>query len=81
MSEIGLRFPGIFQQWIAFPCSQVPAVFAIAMVSYNLINLVLFFGIHCIRRRLGEVGSMCVGFSIRGKKGGVEDIMDFPCGR
>ena len=81
MSEIGLGFPGVFQQWIAFPCGQVPAVFAVAMVSYVLINFVLFFSINHVGRRLGEVGSMCVGFSIRGKKGGVEDIMDFPCGR
>ena len=66
---------------IAFPRGQVLAVFAIAMVSYNPINLVFFFGINHVRRRSGEVGSMCVGFSIRGKKGGVEDIMDFPCGR
>ena len=56
-------------------------VFAIAMVSYNLINFVLFFGINHVGRRSGEVGSMCVSFSIRGKEGGVEDIMDFPCGR
>ena len=81
MSEIGLGFPGVFQRWIAFPCSQVPAVFAIAMVSYDPINFVLFFGINHVRRGLGEVGSMCVSFSIRGKEGGMEDIMDFPCGR
>ena len=24
---------------------------------------------------------VCVGFSIRGKEGGMEDIIDFPCGR
>ena len=81
MSEIGLGFPGIFRQWIAFPCGQVPAVFAIATVSYNPINLVLFFSINHIGWRSGEVGSMCVGFSIRGKEGGMEDIVDFPCGR
>ena len=56
-------------------------VFAIATVSYDLINFILLFGINHVRRRLGEVGSMCVGFLIRGKEGGVEDIMDFPCGR
>ena len=28
-----------------------------------------------------EVGSMCVSFLIREKEGGMEDIMDFPCGR
>ena len=56
-------------------------VFAIAMVSYNPINFVLFFRINHVGRRSGEVGSMCVGFSIRGKKGGMEDIMDFPYGR
>ena len=78
---IGLGFPGVFQQWIAFPCGQVPAVFAIATVSYDLINFVLFFSINHVGRRLGEVGSMCVGFLIRGKEDGVEDIMDFPCGR
>ena len=77
MLEIGLRFPGIFQQWIALPCGQVLAVFAVAIVSYNPINFILFFGINHVRRRLGEVGSMCVGFLIRGKEGGVEDIMDF----
>ena len=81
MSEIGLGFPGIFQQWIAFPCGQVLAVFAVAMVSYDPINFVLFFGINHVGRRLGEVGSMHVDFSIRGKEGGVEGIMDFPCGR
>ena len=81
MSEIGFRFPGIFRQWIAFPCGQVPAVFAIATVSYNPINLIFFFSIDHVRRRSGEVRSMCVSFSIRGKKGGMEDIMDFPCGR
>ena len=56
-------------------------VFAIAMVSYDLINFVLFFGINHVRRRLEEVGSMCVSFLIRGKESGMEDIMDFPCGR
>ena len=56
-------------------------VFAIATVSYNLINFVLFFDINHVGRRSGEVGSMCVGFSIREKEGSVEDIMDFPCGR
>ena len=56
-------------------------VFAVAMVSNDLINFVLFFGINHVGRRLREVGSMCVGFSIRGKEGGMEDIMDFPCGR
>ena len=56
-------------------------VFAIARVSYDPINLILFFGINHVRWRLGEVGSMCVGFLIRGKEGGVEDIVDFPCGR
>ena len=81
MSEIGLGFPGVFQRWIAFPCSQVPVVFAIAMVSYDPINFVLFFGINHVRRGLGEVGSMCVSSLIRGKEGGMEDIMDFPCGR
>ena len=81
MLEIGLRFPGVFQRWITFPCGQVLVVFAVAMVSYNSINFVLFFGINHVRRGLGEVGSMCVGFSIRGKEGGMEDIMDFPCGR
>ena len=81
MSEIGLGFPGVFRQWVAFSCSQVPAVVAVAMVSYNLINLILFFGINHVRRGSGEVGSMCVIFLIRGKEGGVEDIMDFPCGR
>ena len=81
MSEIGLGFPGVFQRWIAFPCGQVLAVFVVATVSYDLINFVLFFGINHVRRGSGEVGSMCVGFSIRGKEGGVEDIMDFPCER
>ena len=81
MLEIGLGFPGVFRQWIAFPCGQVPAVFAVATVSYDLINFILFFSINHVRRRLGEVRSMCVGFSIRGKEGGMEDIMDFPCGR
>ena len=81
MSEIGLGFPGVFQQWIAFPCGQVPVIFAVAMVSYDLINFILFFGINHVRRRSGEVRSMCVGFLIRGKEGGMEDIMDFPCGR
>ena len=81
MSEIGLGFPGVFRRWIAFPCGQVPAVFAVATMSYNLINFILFFGINHVRRGLGEVGSMCVGFLIRGKEGGMEDIMDFPCGR
>ena len=81
MSEIGLGFPGVFRQWITFPCSQVPAVFAVATVSYDPINFVLFFGINHVRRRLEEVRSMCVGFLIREKKGGVEDIMNFPCGR
>ena len=81
MLEIGLGFPDIFQQWIAFPCSQILAVFAIATVSYNPINFVLFFGINHVRWRSGEVGSMCVSFTIRGKEGGVEDIVDFPCGR
>ena len=81
MLEVGLVFPGIFQRWIAFPCGQVPAVFAVAMVSYDLINFILFFDINHVGRRSGEVGSMCVGFSIRGKEGGMEDIMDFPCGR
>ena len=56
-------------------------VFAVAMVSYDPINFILFFDINHVRRGLGEVESMCVGFSIRGKEGGVEDIMDFPCGR
>ena len=56
-------------------------VFAVATVSYNLINLVFFFGINHVRRRSGEVRSMCVGFTIRGKKGGMEDIVNFPCGR
>ena len=56
-------------------------VFAIATVSYDPINLVLFFSINHVRRRLGEVRSMCVSFLIREKKGGMEDIMDFPCGR
>ena len=56
-------------------------VFAVAMVSNDPINFVLFFGINHVRRRSGEVGSMCVGFSIRGKEGGMEDIMDCPCGR
>ena len=81
MSEIGFGFLGIFLQWIAFSCGQVPAVFAIATVSYNLINFILFFGINRVRRSSGEVQSMHVDFLIRGKKGGVEDIMDFPCGR
>ena len=81
MSRIGLGFPGIFQQWIAFPCSQILAVFAATTVSYDLINFILFFGINRVGRRLGEVESMCVGFSIREKEGGVEDIMDIPCGR
>ena len=81
MLEIGFRFPGIFQQWIAFPCSQVPAVFAVATVSYDPINLILFFGINHVGRRLGEVRSMCVSFLIREKEGGMEDIMNFPCGR
>ena len=81
MLEIGLGFPGVFRQWVAFPCGQVPAVFAVAMVSYNPINFILFFGINHVRRRLEEVGSMCVSFSIRGKESGIEDIMDFPCGR
>ena len=81
MSKIGFRFPGIFQQWIAFPCGQIPAVFAVAMVSYDPINLILFFSINYVGRRLGEVRSMCVSFLIRGKEGGMEDIMDFPCGR
>ena len=81
MSEIGFRFPGVFRRWIAFPCSQVLAVFAVAMVSYNPINLILFFSINHVGRRLGEVRSMCVGFLIREKKGGMEDIMNFPCGR
>ena len=58
MLEIGFRFPGIFQRWIAFPCDQVPAVFAIATVSYDPINLVLFFGINYVGRRSGEVRSM-----------------------
>ena len=56
-------------------------VLANATVSYNLINFILFFSINCVRRRLGEVESMHVSFLIRGKEGGVEDIMDFPCGR
>ena len=56
-------------------------VFAVATVSYDPINLVFFFSINHVGRRLGEVRSMCVGFFIRGKKGGMEDIMDFPCGR
>ena len=81
MSEIGLGFPGVFRRWIAFPCGQVPAVFAVATMSYDLINFILFFGINHVGRRLEEVGSMCVGFSIRGKESGVKDIMDFPCGR
>ena len=81
MWEIGLRFPGVFQQWIAFPCGQVLVVFAVATVSHDPINFILFFGINHIGRRSGEVGSMCVGFLIRGKEGGMEDIMDFPCGR
>ena len=55
--------------------------FAVTTVSYDLINLILFFGINHIGRRSGEVRSMCVSFLIRGKKGGVEDIMNFPCGR
>ena len=50
------------------------------MVSYDLINFIFFFGINHVGRS-GEVGSMCVGFLIRGKEGGVEDIMDFPYGR
>ena len=73
MSRIGLGFPGIFQQWIAFPCSQVPAIFAVATVSYDLINFILFFEINHVGRRLGEVGPMCVSFLIRGKKSGVEE--------
>ena len=44
MSEIGLRFPGIFQCRIAFSCGQVPVIFSIAMVSYDLTNFILFFG-------------------------------------
>ena len=56
-------------------------VFAVAIVSYDPINFILFFNINHVRRRLGEVGSMCVSFSIRGKEGGMKDIMDFPCGR
>ena len=51
------------------------------MVSYDPINFILFFGIYHIKRRSGEVGSMCVGLTIRREEGGVEDIMDFPCGR
>ena len=56
-------------------------VLANATVSYNLINLVLFFSINHVGRRSGEVGSMRISFLIRGKEGGMEDIMDFPCGR
>ena len=51
-------------------------VFAVARVSYDPINFILF---NHVRRGSGEVGSMCVSFLIRGKEGGMEDIMDFPC--
>ena len=44
-------------------------------------HFVFFFRSDQSRGRSGEVGAMHVGLFEQGQKTGVEDIMDFPCGR
>ena len=40
----------VFSDDGSFPCGQVPAIFAVAVVSYDPINFILFFSINQIGR-------------------------------
>ena len=50
------------------------------MRDYSL-HFVFFFRSDQGRRRTGEARTMCVSLFEWGKKAGVENIMDLPCGR
>ena len=80
MSEVDFRFPGIFRQGIALPCSQVLSLARGALVGNDGFHLVLFFWSDQVWGWCREVGAMCIGLFVQGQEGGMEDIMDFPCG-
>ena len=47
----------------------------------DLFHFPLGFAFYNIRWWLQEVRAVLIGFFVRREKGGVEDIMDFPCDR
>ena len=65
MTEIKSGFPGVFRRDVSFPCSQVQLSARGAFVGNNMIYFVFFFSINQVRRRLGEVRTMCFSLSIR----------------
>ena len=81
MSEIGLWFPSVLQRRIAFPCGQVLSMARGALVRDYGFHFVFFFRSDQGQRRSGEAGAMHISLFEQGQKAGVENIMNFPCGR
>ena len=81
MTEINFWFPCVLGRGVSFPCGQVLPSARGALVGDNVIHFIFFFGVNHVRRRPREGWTMCFSLAIRRQKGGVEHVVDFPCGR